>query len=97
MISVTDTIDGQEYVVSARVGEDGKFSNSTTTGDRTQTISGQVTKSDDNYEVAIDYNSTRVNTPGFRKIGATVYLQEGESQELGGVGNDIVYIRISSE
>ena len=99
VVSVADTIDGQENVVSARVGKDGKFNNSTTIGDRTWTISGKVTKSGDNYFVSIDYNSssTKANTPGLLQIRSNLTLQEGESQVIGGGGNVAVYISISSE
>jgi hypothetical protein len=97
VVCVTDTIDGQQYVVSARVGEDGKFANSMSKGNRTQTMSGQVTKSGDKYTVAIDYNCVRANSPEVRQIKTRMGLQEGQLQELGVIGNDVVRIRISSE
>ena len=97
MVSVTDTIDGQESVVSARVGKDGEFKNSIAIGDRTRTISGKVTKSGDNYFVSIDYNSTRANTPGLVQIHSNLHLQEGESKVIGGGSAVSVYISISSE
>lgn len=97
IVSVADTIDGQENVVSARVGEDGRFNNSIVIGDRTRTISGKVTKTGDSYFVAIDYNSTRLNAPGLTQIRSNLTLQEGDSQDIGGGGNVAVYISISSD
>ena len=95
-VSVTDTIDGREHVVSATITEDGKFNNSMTKDGRTQTISGQVTKTDDEYLVTIDYNSARVAVPGLRQVSSTVSLQEGESQNIGGIGDDVVSVKISN-
>jgi hypothetical protein len=96
-VSVTDTIGGQEYVVSAGIGEDGKFSNSATKDGRTQTISGHVSKSDDKYNVTVDYNSTKENAPGVRQISSTVSLREGESQHIGGFGTDVVSVKITHQ
>jgi hypothetical protein len=97
VVCVTDTIGGQQYVVSARVGEDGKFANSVSKGNRTQTMSGQVTKSGDEYVVEIDYNCVRANSDGVYHIKTRIQLQEGQLQKLGGMGNDVVRVRISSE
>jgi hypothetical protein len=47
--------------------------------------------------VAIDYNCVRANSPEVRQIKTRMGLQEGQLQELGVIGNDVVRIRISSE
>jgi hypothetical protein len=95
-VSVIDIIGGQEHVVSARIGEDGKFSNSATKDGRTQTISGHVSKSDDRYNVTVDYSSTQENVPGVRQISSTVNLREGESKTIGGIGTDVVSVKITN-
>jgi len=95
-VSVIDTIEGQEYVVSARIGEDGKFSNSATKDGRTQTISGNVSKSDDKYNVTVDYSSTQENVPGVRQISSTVNLRDGESKTIGGIGTDVILVKITN-
>jgi hypothetical protein len=95
-VSVIDTIEGQEHVISAQVEEDGKFKSSITKDGRTQTVSGQVRKSDDKYLVTVDYSSTKVAVPGLRQVRSTVSLGEGESQNIGGVGNDVVSVKISN-
>jgi hypothetical protein len=103
VVCVTDTIDGQQYIISARVEEDGKFANSISKGNRTQTMSGQVTKSGDKYIVAIDCNYVKTNGPinEVKQIKTRVELQEGQLQEIGGLGNGVTHgvtrIRISSE
>ncbi|MBN2019620.1 MAG: hypothetical protein JW749_05285 [Sedimentisphaerales bacterium] len=97
VVYVTDTIGGQPYVVSARVGEDGMFANSISKGNTTQTMSGQVTKSGEEYVVVIDYNCVRTNSDGLHQINTRIKLLEGQLQKLGGMGNDFVRIRISSE
>ena len=97
VVCVTNTIDGKQYVVSAKAGEDGKFTNSISKGNRTQTISGQVTESDDGYVVEIDYNCTRADGDGVIHINTRMQLKEGQSQKLGGMGKDIVQIKISNK
>ncbi len=96
MISVVDTIEGREYIVSAKIDEDGKFKNSITLGNRTQTISGQVVNSDDNYAVTVQYKSAKVGVPGLKSVNSTTHLKKGESRIIGGVGNDMVYVMISN-
>ena len=100
MVSVSDTIEGREHVVSTKVGEDGKFKTAKHTNGRMQFLSGQVTKSGDNYEVTLQYSHPTVRTDGtppiHTRIETTVALQEGESKAIGGVGNDVVYVKISN-
>ena len=100
-VYVTDTIDGKQYVVSAKVEQDGRFANSISKANRTQTISGQVTESDGGYVVAIDYNCVWTNIDGRVRLSTRVHLKEGQSQKLGGVmgkmGKEVVQIKISSK
>jgi hypothetical protein len=97
IVYVTDTIDGKQYTVSAKTGEDGKFANSISKNNKTQTMSGQVTKSGDKYIVEIDYNCTKANRPDVKEINTRVQVQEGQSQKLAGMDNDAVFIRISNK
>jgi hypothetical protein len=97
VVCVTDTIGGQQYVISAKVGEDGKFANSISKDNRTQTMSGQVTKSGDEYVVEIDYNCVRANSGGVSHIKNRIQLQEGQSQKLASMGKDVVQIKISNK
>ncbi|MDD5134161.1 MAG: hypothetical protein PHP01_01965 [Phycisphaerae bacterium] len=97
VVYVTDTIDGQQYTVSAKTGADGKFANSISKNNKTQTMSGQVTKSDDKYIVEIDYNCARTNSPDIRETKTRIQMQEGQSQKLAGMDNDAVFIRISNK
>ena len=97
VISVTDTSEGQEIAISAQIGQDGKFKNSITKDGRTQTISGQATKSDDKYLITVAYHSTQVGVPGLKQVISTVSLKEGESQNIGGSSlGDVVAVRISN-
>jgi hypothetical protein len=100
MVSVIDTIEGREHVVSAKIAEDGKFKTAKQTNGRMQFLSGQVTKSGDNYVVTVKYGHPPIRPDGttaiHTRIETTVTLQEGESQAIGGVGNDVVYVRISN-
>jgi len=99
-VFVINTIDGQGHVVSAIIREDGQFNNSVTIGGTTQTISGQVTKTNDAYLVTVDYHSTEADVPGFKQARSTVALKEGESKiiggTIGGTGNDVVSVSISN-
>lgn len=97
IVYVTDTIDGQQYTVSAKTGEDGKFANSISKDNKIQTMSGQVTKSDEKYIVEIDYNCTKADSPDIREIKTRIQLQEGQPQKLAGTDNDTVFIRISKK
>jgi hypothetical protein len=100
VISVTDTSEGQEDVISAQIGQDGKFKNSITKDGRTQTISGQATKSDDKYLITVAYHSTQAGVPGLRQVISTASLKEGESQNIGGIMsanvNGVMSVRISN-
>jgi hypothetical protein len=100
VISVTDTSEGQEDVISAQIGQDGKFENSITKDGKTQTISGQATKSNDKYSITVAYHSTQVGVPGLKQVVSTVSLREGESQNIGGVMsvnvNGVVSVKISN-
>lgn len=96
MISVVDTIEGREYIVTAKIEEDGKFKNSITIDGRTQTISGQVTKSGDSYVVTVQYKDTTVGVPGLRSVNSTTRLKIGESGVIGGSGSDMVYVMVSN-
>ena len=96
IVSVIDTIGGQKYVISAKIGKDGTFDNSVTKDGRTQSLSGQVMKLDDTYSVTVDYSSTHDKMPGLRQINSTVNLRDGESQAIGGLGSEAVYLKISN-
>jgi len=98
-VFVIHTTDGRGHVVSAPIREDGQFNNSITIDGITQTLSGQVTKTDDEYLVTVDYTSTQSDAPGHRQVRSTVSLKEGESKNIGGaiggVSNDVVSVMIS--
>ncbi|MCF7972845.1 MAG: hypothetical protein K9N55_03420 [Phycisphaerae bacterium] len=89
-----DTVNGLGHVVSATIREDGQFNNSITIDGRTQTISGQVTKTRDAYLVTVDYNSTAADIPGLKQVKSTVSLKEGESKNISGLGSDVVSVSI---
>ena len=99
-VFVMNTVHGRGRVVSAIIREDGQFSNSITIDGRTQTISWQVTITNDEYLVTVDYNSTKADVPGFKQVRATVALKEGESKIIGGTigdtGDDVVSVSISN-
>jgi hypothetical protein len=53
--------------------------------------------------VTINYEGTRTGVPGLRKVNSTVILQDGESQDMGGlVDNEnnrvcVISVKISDE
>ena len=100
MVSVIDTIEGREHIVSAKIAEDGKFKTAKQTNGRTQFLSGHVSRSGDDYVVTVEYGHRPAPTSGGQRplshLETTVTLQEGESKAIGGVGNNAVYVRISN-
>ena len=107
VVYVTDTIRGQQHVISTGVGADGKFAHSISKGNITQTMSGQVTKSGDEYIVKInyDYNCTIDDSSEMsegNQIQTNARLREGQSRILAGqiMGDssyNVTHIKISRE
>ena len=102
VVYVTETVDGQQHVISTAVGTDGKFAHSISKDNITQMMSGQVTKLGDEYIVKInyDYSCTIDDSSKMREtsqIQTSLGLQEVQSRMLAGSSNSLTQIKISRE